>query len=168
MRRLRSAIALALFTTACLCSQPAQASDPLAAMADKSGQDAPPALSDADKSLACPASLTPYNPPFGVFKLGAGIQSPRLLNNVSASFPKEAQRLMKKAHLKSFDADSVLLVVVGTDGNPRDICVKKPAGYGLDSEAFRAAQKYRFAPAKKADGTPVPVLIVIEVKFRTL
>ena len=134
---------------------------------DKTGPDATPPLSHADKSLACPASITPYSPPFGVFKLGAGIQGPKLLNNVSASFPNEVRESMTKAHLKSFDADSVLLVVVGTDGNPGYICVKKPASYGLDGEAFKAVEKYRFAPARNSTGKPIPVIIAVEVKFRT-
>jgi hypothetical protein len=167
MRRPVSALVLVVFAIACSWAQHGQPTDPHDTKAGSPNQDSTPALSHADKSLACPVSITPYNPPFGVFKLGAGIQGPKLLNNVSASFPKEDRELMREAHLKSFDADSVLLVVVGTDGNPRYICVKKPAGYGLDGEAYKAAQKYRFAPARNLGGTPVPVIIAVEIKFRT-
>jgi hypothetical protein len=167
VRRIYSALVLAAIATSWLWAQQGQAPDPHKSKTDKSGQDPTPTLSHADKSLACPASISPYNPPFGAFKLGAGIQGPKLLNNVAASFPNEARESMKKAHLKSLDADSVLLVAVGTDGDPGYICVKKPAGYGLDGEAFKAVQQYRFAPARKSVGAPIPVIIAVEVKFRT-
>lgn len=168
MRKLYSALVLAAIATSCLSAQQGQAPDPHNSNADKTGPDSTPTLFHADKSLACPASISPYNPPLGVFKLGAGIQGPKLLNNVAATFPQEARELMKKVHLKSFDADSVLLVVVGADGNPGYTCIKKPAGYGLDGEAFKAVQKYRFAPARNAARTPIPVIIAVEVKFRDL
>jgi len=68
-------------------------------------------------------------------------------------------------HLKSFDGVSILSVLVGVDGVPRDVCLKKAAGYDLDEKAAQAAWKYRFDPAMK-DGKPVPARITIEVNFR--
>lgn len=168
MRDLCFALALASFSTACLSALHSQSPDSRNANAGIPTLDAAPTLSDADKSLACPAGTSLDKLPDGIYKVGDGIRPPKVLNQPSASYPREARKLMKKAHVKSFDADLWLLLVVGTDGNPRDICVTKPAGYGLDGEAFRVAQKYRFAPAAKSDGTPVPVMIPVEVRFRTL
>jgi outer membrane biosynthesis protein TonB len=159
---------LVVFATSTLWAQQEPPPDPLNSIANRPSQNPTPTLSDADKSLACPAGTSLDKLPDGIYKLGADIHPPKVLNHVSASYPKEARKLMKKAHVKSFDVDSDLLLVVGTDGNPRDICVAKPGGYGLDGEAFRAAQKYRFAPATKSDGTLVPVMIPLEVRFRTM
>jgi len=55
--------------------------------------------------------------------------------------------------------------VVGADGIPRDIRIAKPAGMGLDEQAVKAVQRWRFDPAKK-DGNPVAVQINVEVNFR--
>ena len=56
-------------------------------------------------------------------------------------------------------------VVVDTDGKPRNIRIKRPAGQGLDEKAIEALNKWRFTPGMK-DGSPVPVLINIEMNFR--
>ena len=168
MRGVCLAMVLAMVAPACFCARQAPASDPHNLKDDKSIQDATPSLSDADKSLGCPVSAPLGALPEGVYRVGGEIQPPKVLKQPSASYTKEARKMMKKAHVKSFDVESDLLVVVGTDGNPRDICVTKPAGYGLDGEAFKATQKYRFAPARKSDGTSVAVIIPVVVRFRTL
>ena len=59
----------------------------------------------------------------------------------------------------------VLGVVIGPDGNPNSIWVVRPLGYGLDQKAFQTVQQWKFSPAKR-DGTPVAVVINVEVQFR--
>jgi TonB family protein len=64
-----------------------------------------------------------------------------------------------------YQGTSVLWLIVGEDGTPRDIRIAKPLGMGLDDEAVRAVATWKFDPAMK-DGTPVPVRINVEVNFR--
>ena len=73
--------------------------------------------------------------------------------------------MIKKKHLKWPETMSVISFIVDTQGNPQDICVQSPAGFGMDEEAVKAAEKYRFQPATK-DGTPVAVRIKLEMNFR--
>jgi TonB family protein len=56
-------------------------------------------------------------------------------------------------------------MIVGTDGNPRDIKVVKSLGNALDEKAMNAVKTWKFEPATK-DGVPVAVQIRIEVDFR--
>jgi TonB family protein len=64
-----------------------------------------------------------------------------------------------------YQGTSVLWLIVGEDGAPRDIRIAKPLGMGLDDEAVRTVATWKFDPAMK-DGTPVPVMINVEVNFR--
>jgi TonB family protein len=56
-------------------------------------------------------------------------------------------------------------MVVTETGGPADARTVVPAGFGLDEQALKAINKYRFSPSKLG-GVPVPVLIVIEVNFK--
>jgi TonB family protein len=51
------------------------------------------------------------------------------------------------------------------NGIPKDIKVTRPVGLGLNDEAIRAVENWKFAPAMK-DGSSVPVMISVEVNFR--
>ena len=59
----------------------------------------------------------------------------------------------------------VLAMIVGTDGRAYNIAVVKPLGYGLDEEAIKAVQKWRFKPGQSA-GKAVAVAVRVEVNFR--
>jgi TonB family protein len=59
----------------------------------------------------------------------------------------------------------VLSVVIGADGVPRDIEVKVSLDDGLDQNAVRAVEQWRFDPGKKKDES-VAVQATIEVNFR--
>jgi hypothetical protein len=50
---------------------------------------------------------------------------------------------------------SAAIVSFMNNGIPRDLCIKKSAGYGLDSQAAKAARQYRFDPAT-FEGKPCP------------
>jgi TonB family protein len=58
-----------------------------------------------------------------------------------------------------------LQVVVGTDGMAHDIHVISGIGSGLDEQAVKAIEQWRFDPALK-EGEPVKVRAMIEVNFR--
>jgi TonB family protein len=74
--------------------------------------------------------------------------------------------MVKEKHLTSFQAIDLISLIVDAQGNPQNVCVQKPAGYGLDGEAVKAVKKYRFKPATKEDGTSVSVRITVKVDFR--
>jgi|ERR1700686_1149773 len=93
-----------------------------------------------------------------VFKVGGGVSAPRAIYNPSPTFSKKARKAKHQG-------TCVLLLVVGTDGKPRDIRVVRMLGLGLDEEAIKAVKKWTFEPALK-DGQPVPVQINVEVNFR--
>jgi TonB family protein len=73
--------------------------------------------------------------------------------------------MIKKKHIKNFQAISLMWLTVNEEGNPEDICIARPAGFDLDKQAFLTAQRYRFDPATQ-DGNPVAVRIAIEVNFK--
>ena len=131
-----------------------------------------PHLSKKDETLACPAPLPPNStkvqPNFTgerMYKVGGNIKPPKPKNHVEAKFTDEARKMVMEKHLTSFKAIDLIRLIVDAQGNPQNICVQKPAGYGLDGEAVKAVKKYRFEPATK-DGTPVPVQITVMVNFR--
>lgn len=71
----------------------------------------------------------------------------------------------KEARKKNIEGTTVLWLIVGADGIPRDIRVARSVGYGLDEEAINAVKKWRFKPST-LDGHPVDVQINVEVTFR--
>jgi TonB family protein len=58
-----------------------------------------------------------------------------------------------------------LRLIVGSDGNPRDIKITHPLGMGLDEKSIEAVRTWRFEPARR-DGRPVAVEITVTVSFR--
>ena len=62
---------------------------------------------------------------------------------------------------------SLVGLTVDEKGMPRDICVLKEAGHGLDKKAFDSVAKYRFDPAT-LDGKPLPTRVFVEVGFKPL
>ena len=72
---------------------------------------------------------------------------------------------MARKEVKVSGPPVILWLVLGADGSPRNIRIAKPLGMGLDEEAVRAVSDWKFDPATK-DGTPVPVMINVEVNFR--
>jgi periplasmic protein TonB len=66
---------------------------------------------------------------------------------------------------KGIQGSVFLELVVDEHGVPRDIKVRRSAGYGLDEEVVKAVRKWRFEPATK-DGQPVAVRINVEVNMK--
>jgi TonB family protein len=59
---------------------------------------------------------------------------------------------------------SIVSFVIDTGGVPQHIRSVLPLGYGMDEQAVKAVQQYRFQPST-LQGKPVPVQITIEVRF---
>ena len=77
---------------------------------------------------------------------------------------KYARNLMKTQHLKRFEAKSLVGATVDTDGVPKNLCVFKELGYGLDRRVYDAVSTWHFHPAT-LDGNPVPVPLTVELTF---
>ena len=58
----------------------------------------------------------------------------------------------------------VLSLTVGTDGLAHDITVTKSLGHGLDENAVRSVQEWRFEPAAE-NGKPVTARITVAIDF---
>jgi TonB family protein len=56
-------------------------------------------------------------------------------------------------------------IVVGAEGVPRALRVRKSLGLGLDEEAIAAVRTWRFGPGMR-EGVPVPVIARVDVNFR--
>ena len=115
----------------------------------------------APEPPACPAKFDDSVVVASDFK--QGVTPPKPTNMPAAGFSNRARKELKKNHINN--AVSVLSMVVGVDGVPRDVCLLKAAGYDLDGKAAEAVWKYRFEPAMK-DGKPVPARVSIEVNFK--
>jgi TonB family protein len=94
----------------------------------------------------------------GVYKIGEGITSPRVIYKVDPAYTDVASAAKTAGTV-------TLQVVVGTDGMAHDIHVISGIGSGLDEQAVKAIEQWRFDPALK-EGEPVKVRAMIEVNFR--
>jgi TonB family protein len=74
----------------------------------------------------------------------------------------------KEARAKHLEGIVILQVIVQPDGQATDIQVVKTIDPGLAQKAIEAVSRWRFNPARRADGEPVPVVVPIEVNFRLL
>ena len=93
----------------------------------------------------------------GVFQVGGGISAPRAIVTPEAEFTEEARRAKLQGTV-------FLSIVVGADGRPQSIRVKRGLGLGLDQKAIEAVQRWRFEPATK-NGHAVAVFSTVEVAF---
>jgi periplasmic protein TonB len=73
--------------------------------------------------------------------------------------------LVEKGALLIWLRVCVLSVVVGPDGLPEDIKIKRPLGHGLNEKAIEAVKQWKFDPARK-NGVPVGVRINVDFLFR--
>ncbi len=87
-----------------------------------------------------------------------GIRPPRVIYSPDPEYSEEASKA-------KFEGTCVLSLVVGTDGNARDIKVVRSLGKGLDEKAIDAIKSWKFEPGTK-DGVPAATQIDIEVTFR--
>ncbi len=95
----------------------------------------------------------------GAYRPGAGIELPRLLQEVKPNYTANAMRA-------KIQGTVVLDCVVGVDGVVTECEVVKSldSTFGLDENAVRAARQWRFTPGRRM-GQPVPVLVTIELTF---
>lgn len=94
----------------------------------------------------------------GAYRVGKEVSAPRVKYEPDPGYSEVARQA-------KYQGTSVLWLIIGIDGLPREISITKPLGMGLDEEAVRAVSTWKFEPAKK-NGTPVPVMINVEINFR--
>lgn len=97
------------------------------------------------------ADLSPRLPP--------GVRPPRPLYQPIPEYSDLARR-------KKIQGAVLISLTVDEQGQPTDLHIVKSLGYGLDEKALDCVSQYRFQPATKPDGTPVPARISIEITFR--
>ena len=91
-------------------------------------------------------------------RVGDRVTPPVVVKSVEAQYSDEARR-------KKIEGVALISLIVDVHGKPQSVRVARSLEPGLDEKAVEAIKQYRFTPAKKRDGTPVPVMITIEVDF---
>lgn len=94
----------------------------------------------------------------GVFRVGGGVSSPRVLENPAPDYSEEARKA-------KYQGVVIAMLIVDSNGKPRDVRVARSLGMGLDQKVIEAVRRWKFQPAMK-DGNPVAVQISVEVNFR--
>jgi TonB family protein len=94
----------------------------------------------------------------GAADTDADIDPPRLAWSKDPKYPKSARNV-------GHQGTSILNLVVGLDGRPRDITIVRPLDEELDACAIAAVSKWRYQPALR-DGQPVEVQVHARVRFR--
>lgn len=95
----------------------------------------------------------------GAYRPGAGVTSPRVLQEVKPQYTADAMRAKVQGSVW-------LECIVMPDGSVGDVRVTKSldSTFGLDQEAIKAARQWKFVPGLR-QGEPVPVIITIELTF---
>lgn len=93
----------------------------------------------------------------GPYRPGSGVEPPRLLREVKATYSDEARRA-------NITGDVVMEVVVRADGLVSSARVTRGLGFGLDERAMAAVRQWRFAPARRL-GVPVDVAVEVAMEF---
>jgi TonB family protein len=104
------------------------------------------------------APIAAMQEPGPVMKIGKGVKAPKLISKVDPQYTDAA----KDARIQGVVE---LSVVVRADGRTDRVRVRKGLDPGLDENAVKAAEQYKFEPATK-DGEPVAVQALITVHFR--
>ena len=95
----------------------------------------------------------------GPYRPGNGVMLPRLITEVKPQYTSDAMRAKVQGKV-------LVECVVRPDGRVSDVRVIRSldSTFGLDSEAVKAAEQWRFHPGTRL-GEPVPVSITIELTF---
>ena len=94
-----------------------------------------------------------------VYHVGGDVTPPKLIYSVDPVYSEEGQA-------NAISGISLLQITVDANGNPQSVHTIRALGYGLDEQAIKAVNHYRFKPATK-NGTPVAVTVNIQCNFHT-
>jgi len=101
----------------------------------------------------------PPQPPPGVSLPGGAVQLPRAVKEPKPQYTADAMR----ARISGGVMLDAVVLPDGTVGNV-DVVQSLDPQHGLDQEALKAVRQWRFEPGTR-DGTPIPVLVSIEMTF---
>ena len=87
-----------------------------------------------------------------------GVSKPSLISRVEPEYTKEAVEAKLSGTI-------LLSLIVDAEGRARDIHVMNGLGMGLDQQAVKAVEKWKFKPAMKG-GVPVNMRVQVQVNFR--
>jgi TonB family protein len=93
----------------------------------------------------------------GPHRAGSGVEPPRLLREVKATYTDQARR-------RGTTGNVILEIVVTREGTVGEVSVRRGLGGGLDERAIEAVRQWKFAPARRL-GQPVDVIVEVEVEF---
>ena len=93
-----------------------------------------------------------------VMRPGAGISSPKLLTSLDPASNDYAQK-------NGIAGMTLLSTIVGASGDPKNVTIVRPIGFGLDEQAVAAVEHAKFRPGLH-EGQPVPVVVNVQVTFR--
>jgi TonB family protein len=93
----------------------------------------------------------------GVYRAGGSVTAPRLLSQVRPSYTAIALERRVQGTVE-------LELIITPTGTPSNIRVVRSLDEGLDLEAIKAVNEWRFAPGRLS-GTAVNVLVVIYIDF---
>jgi TonB family protein len=96
----------------------------------------------------------------GAYRVGNGVTAPIPIYKPEPEYSEEARKA-------KYSGEVVLSVIIDAKGLPTNISVVHSLGLGLDEQAIKAVQQWRFKPGTK-DGKPVAVQAQIAVNFRLL
>ena len=91
-------------------------------------------------------------------RVGGAVKPPKAVYEPDPEYSEMARK-------QRYQGTCQLSLIVGEDGLASSIWVVQPLGYGLDEKAIGAVRQWKFIPATK-NGTPVAVMINVEVSFR--
>lgn len=93
-----------------------------------------------------------------VYRAGVGVKPPKALHTPDPVYSESARKQREQGSV-------LLLIIVDQKGNTSTPYVIRPLNSDLDKAALHAVQKWQFDPAL-FQGTPVPVMINVEMSFR--
>jgi len=94
-----------------------------------------------------------------VYDMGPGVSPPRVTKQVNPNY--------KTARGVKLDGAVTVVLVVSSQGVPRDVHVAKGLDKDIDQSAIDAVQEWRFSPARK-DDKPIAVRISLEINFHSM
>jgi protein TonB len=85
-------------------------------------------------------------------------ESARVVHEVTAAYPPDLQRMGIEGQVSA-------KLYIDENGDVRRVTIVEKAGHGFDELARDALKKFKFSPARTADGKAVPTNIVYKYKF---
>lgn len=93
----------------------------------------------------------------GPYRPGSGVEPPRLLREVKATYTDQARR-------SNITGSVDMEITIRRDGTVSDVRILKGLGGGLNERAVAAVRQWRFAPARMKS-TPVDVIVEVSMEF---